>query len=84
MVEIWDEELDKRLDKKICDVCGEKLEVGEDFILKDKKFFHERCYRKQKAEQIKEGDIEIDESVEKSEKDFDKNISNSSFGEESD
>ncbi len=82
MSEIWDERLHEILGNKKCSLCGKKLQMGKNFILKERKFFHEQCYRKIKAKQIREGKVKIDRSVENAEKRLNRTISKSSFGEE--
>ncbi len=63
MVEIWDKGLENKLGKKRCTFCGENLKLGNNFILRERKFFHEMCYREKKAEQIRNGKVGIDEFV---------------------
>jgi len=81
MSERWDERLEEILGKKRCNVCGKKLQIGKIFVLKERKFFHELCYRKIKAEHLKEGKVDIDEVAENTEKSFDRTISKPSIGE---
>jgi len=81
MVEIWDEDFENILGKKRCSFCGEKLQLGKSFILSERKFFHEKCYRRKKAEQIRKGRVEIDELIGNNRKSLGKNFSLSSIGE---
>ncbi len=75
MAEIWDEGLEKILGEKKCSFCGKRLQLGKSFILRERKFFHEKCYRRKKADQIRKGRIEIDELVGTNRKSLGKNIS---------
>ncbi len=84
MVETWDEGLEKILGKKRCCVCENELMIGKYFILKNRKFFHEECYRRKKADEIKNGKCEIDDLTEISKKRIDKNFSKPLFGEKAD
>ena len=81
MVEIWDEDFEKILGKKRCSYCGKRLQLGKIFILRERKFFHEKCYRRKKAEEIRKGKVEIDELVGTNRKSLGKNISASTMGE---
>jgi len=84
MGETWDEGLENKLGKKRCSICGERLQIGKVFILKERMFFHEGCYRKKKAEQLKEGKIEMDELTESSQKRSNGYFSKPSFGKRTD
>ncbi len=54
MIERWLPELEEILGKKRCSVCGEELEIGDDFLLKERKYFHPECYFKEKAENFED------------------------------
>ncbi|MFP4000643.1 MAG: DUF2175 family protein [Thermoplasmata archaeon] len=67
-MEKWDEGLEKRLGEKKCSVCGEELKLGENFLLKKRKYFHPDCYMEDRAEKIKENGVkkvedEVDEEI---------------------
>ncbi len=81
MGETWDEVLEDKLGKKRCSVCGEGLHLGKTFILKERKFFHEECYRKKRAHQLKKGKIEIDELTKRPQERSNEYFSKPSFGE---
>ncbi|MFW5945654.1 MAG: hypothetical protein ACOCSJ_03905 [Candidatus Natronoplasma sp.] len=84
MGETWDEGPENKLGKKRCSVCGERLQIGKVFILKEGKFFHERCYREKKAEQLKKGKIEMDELTERSQERSNEDFYKPSLGERAD